>query len=105
VAGAGMIFLAMRHAGQVSGCVHAGVDGLQLVDAKNRTYSLLPGTAAVKAGERVELKGKRSKYGSGGVTFQPKKITKSMGPCAVQSATMRGRNRQQRDKFTTGRSN
>ena len=61
-AGAGVVFLAMRHAGLVTGCVEAGDDGLQLVDAKNRTYSLLPGTAAVKAGERVELQGKRSEH-------------------------------------------
>ena len=85
-AGAGVVFLAMRHAGLVTGCVEAGDDGLQLVDAKNRTYSLLPGTAAVKAGQRVELQGKRSKNGSGGLAFQPKKVIKSMGACTVQSA-------------------
>ena len=84
-AGAGVLYLALHHRGSLTGCVQGGDDGLSLVDAKNhQTYSLLTGGTDLKSGERVELRGKRSKDGKGAQTFQVRKVVKNLGGCSTQ---------------------
>jgi hypothetical protein len=83
-AGAGVLYLTLHHGNSVTGCVQSGNDGLSLVDEKSkRSYSLLPGGADLLPGERVALRGKKSQGGPAGQSFQPKKIVKNLGSCAV----------------------
>lgn len=84
-AGAGVLYLTLHHRGSLTGCIQGGDDGLILVDDKNhKTYSLLPGSIELKSGERVELRGTRSKDGKGAQTFQVSKVVKNLGGCSTQ---------------------
>ena len=86
-AGAGVLFLALHHHGAVTGCVRQTDDGLRLVDEKkNKSYALEPGSVDVKAGDRVELKGKKSTANGGSAMFEPTKLVKSMGSCGTEAA-------------------
>ena len=76
------LYLALHHGSSVTGCVQSGNDGLLLTDEKNKkTYSLLPGGADLKSGEKVELKGKKSNEAGAGQTFQATKLVKNLGEC------------------------
>lgn len=80
--GAGLLYLVMRHRGMVTGCVQSANDGLRLVDdKKKRSYTLFLDGADVKAGELVELRGKKAKDGSGDPSFQAQKLVKNFGGC------------------------
>jgi len=80
-AGGGVLFLALRHH-PVTGCVEVGEDGLRFVDEKkNTSYALIKGDVYLKAGERVELVGQKSKSDSGAQTFTAKKLVKNLGAC------------------------
>ena len=80
-AGAGLLFLALHHS-SVTGCVQPGEDGLRFVDEKkNTSYSLAAGEVSLKAGQHVQLQGKKSKSTSGGETFVAKKLVKDLGSC------------------------
>jgi hypothetical protein len=84
-AGAGVLYLTLHHRGSLTGCVQGGDDGFSLVDDKNhQTYSLFPSSTDLKSGERVELRGKKSKGGKGTQTFQVSKIVKNLGACSTQ---------------------
>lgn len=86
-AGAGVLFLALHHRGFVTGCVQPAEDGLRLVDEKkNLSYALVSGDVYLKPGQRVELKGQKSKSESGTQTFEPKKLIKDLGTCSTSSA-------------------
>src|SRR6267143_1105102 len=86
-AGAGVLFLALHHHGAVTGCVRQTDDGLRLVDEKkNKSYALEPGSVGVKAGDRVELKGKKSNGNGGAQMFEPTKVVKSLGSCGAEAA-------------------
>jgi len=86
-AGAGVLYLTLRHRGLVTGCVQTGNDGLSFVDdKKHQTYSLISGSTDLKPGERVELKGNKSKEKAGTETFRATKIVKNLGDCSTQSA-------------------
>jgi hypothetical protein len=86
-AGAGALFLALHHRGYVTGCVQPTEDGLRLVDEKkNQSYALVSGDVYLKPGQRVQLKGQRSKNESGERTFEPKKLVKDLGACSTSSA-------------------
>ena len=83
--GAAVLYLALRHRGSMTGCVQGGDDALSVVDDKNhQTYSLLNGSGDLKSGERVQLKGKRSKDGNGAQTFEVSKVVKNLGACNAQ---------------------
>jgi hypothetical protein len=82
---AGVLYLALRHRGSMTGCVQGGDDALSVVDDKNhQTYSLLNSSGDLKSGERVQLKGKRSKDGHGAQTFEVSKVVKNFGACNAQ---------------------
>jgi hypothetical protein len=85
--GAAVLYLALHHAGSVTGCVQSGNDGLRIVDAKNKSYRIMPGGADLVPGERVELRGKKSSAGAMGQSFQPKKVVKNLGSCGSPSAS------------------
>jgi hypothetical protein len=86
-AGAGVLFLALHHHGAVTGCVRQTDDGLRLVDEKkNKSYALESGSVAVKPGDRVELKGKKSSGDGGAQMFEPTKVVRSLGSCGAEAA-------------------
>jgi len=86
-AGAGVLFLAMHHRGGVTGCVQKSDDGLRLVDEKtNKSYALESGSVDLKAGDRVELKGRKSSGNGGAQMFAPTKMVKNLGSCDAEAA-------------------
>src|ERR1700730_12069687 len=87
--GAAVLYLALHHAGSLTGCVQSGNDGLVLVDNKNKSYRLVPGGLFQVPGERVQLRGKKSSGDATGQSFQPKKLVKHLGSCGMPSASMK----------------
>ena len=86
-AGVGVLFLALHHHGAVTGCVQQTDDGLRLVDEKkNKSYALEPGSVDVKAGDRVQLMGKKSSGNAGAEMFEPTKVIKNLGSCSAAAA-------------------
>lgn len=80
-AGAGLLFLALHHS-SMTGCVQPAEDGLRLVDEKkNVSYALVAGDIYLKPGQRVALRGQKSKSTAGLQTFAPKKLVKDLGAC------------------------
>jgi hypothetical protein len=85
-AGATTLFVVMHHRGVVTGCVRQTDDGLRLVDEKkNKSYALEPGIVSVKAGDRVQLKGKKSSANGGTLMFEPTKVVKNLGSCSAEA--------------------
>lgn len=85
-AGAGILFLALRHHGAVTGCVRPTSDGLRLVDEKkNKTYAIAPDSIALKPGELVQVRGKKSSDHDGTLSFQATKVVKNLGSCNVNA--------------------
>ncbi|HEY1424756.1 MAG TPA: hypothetical protein VGF20_14980 [Candidatus Acidoferrum sp.] len=87
-AGAGILYLALHNHGMVTGCVQPADDGLRLVDEKqkNKSYALLPGAVILKPGQRVELKGQKSKSDGEIQTFEAKKLVKDLGSCSAPTS-------------------
>ena len=86
-AGATTLFIVMHHRGVVTGCVRQTDDGLRLVDEKkNKSYALEAGSVAVKPGDRVQLKGKKSSANGGSQMFEPTKVVKNLGSCNAEAA-------------------
>jgi hypothetical protein len=66
----------------ITGCVASGADGLTLQNEKDKkVYALSGDSAALRAGERFTLKGKKIKDSSGKRSFQVEKLTKDYGTC------------------------
>ena len=81
-AGVGVTYLALRNHGTIVGCVQPASDGVKLLNEKDRnTYALVASNVTLNAGERVALRGKKSKTGSGSPSFQVSKIVKDYGSC------------------------
>jgi|SRR5579872_1056376 len=87
--GAAVLYLALHHAGTVTGCVESGNDGLVLVDNKNKSYRLMPGGADLVPGERVQLRGKKLSGDGIAQSFQAKKLVKNLGSCSALSTSMK----------------
>ncbi len=84
-AGAGLLYFALRNRATLTGCV--GGDGDKLVNEKdNRTYTLANKGDALRPGERVEVRGKKTKDESGEPVFQVHKMTKDLGSCTPTTA-------------------
>ncbi len=69
---------------KITGCVHAGDNGLSIMNEKDKlTYELAGNTAGIKAGGRVTLQGKKlkSKDKAKPLTWQVDKLTKDFGSC------------------------
>ena len=67
---------------EITGCVSAGANGMGLTDETDkRTYTLSGGTAAVKAGDRVTLEGKRRKAKGNTLVFEVRRLNMDFGAC------------------------
>jgi hypothetical protein len=87
VVGVGAVYFLTHRASKVTGCVETADDGLRLTDDKTRkTLSLVPGSANVTSGERVELKGKIKKNAAGDQSFLVKTVAKDFGQCRTQAS-------------------
>jgi len=87
-AGVGALFLALHHHGGVTGCVRQTDDGLSLVDErKNKSYALGSSNVALKPGDRVELRGKKSNGPAGTESFQATKVVRVLGSCEAAPQT------------------
>lgn len=83
-AGAGVLFLVLHHHGTTTGCVQPADDGLRLLDEKkNKSYALVAGAVSLKPGQRVVLRGQKSKSEAGAQTFRATKLVKDLGVCAA----------------------
>jgi hypothetical protein len=87
-AGAGILFYALhRHHAGMTACVQPAEDGLRIVDEKkNASYALQPGDVYLKAGQRVQVQGKKSKNAAGVETFAATKLVKDLGTCGSPAA-------------------
>jgi hypothetical protein len=84
-AGGGLLYWKLHNRATLQGCV--GGDGDKLVNEKdNRTYALVSSQEALKPGERVELKGKKTKDDSGEPAFEVHKMSKDLGSCTPTTA-------------------
>jgi hypothetical protein len=89
-AGVGAVYFITHRASRVTGCTVMADDGLYLTDDKtNRKLVLLPGPANIKAGERVELKGKIRKSAAGDQHFLVKSVAKDFGECHAPASAAR----------------
>jgi hypothetical protein len=85
-AGVGALFLALHYRGRLTGCVQPGDDGMRLVDEKNnKTYALVSSGVDLRPGQRVELKGHKSKSEAGSSTFEAHKLLKELGSCGTSA--------------------
>jgi hypothetical protein len=82
-AGVGLAYLALHHRGTMVGCVEASSDGTKLMNEKDKnTYALIASNDVVLTpGERVALKGKKTKDDSGKLSFEVHKLMKDYGSC------------------------
>jgi len=89
--GAAGLYLLMHRSSSVTGCVQPANDGLRLVDDKSkRSFSVMPGGAALVPGQHVHLRGKIIKQQDGAEIFEAKKLVKNLGTCGAQSADTQG---------------
>jgi hypothetical protein len=71
-----------RHPASITGCVASGADGLTLRNEKDKkVYALSGYSAALNAGERVTIQGKKIKDASGKPSFQVTTLAKDFGAC------------------------
>jgi len=78
----GIGYQVLRSHRTVVGCVEPSSDGVKLMNEKDqRTYALLAANVSLNPGERVSLRGKKSKDDSGKPTFQVAKLVKDYGSC------------------------
>jgi len=84
-ASVGAAYLLLRHHGTVVGCVEPSSSGTKLLDEKDKnTYALVASKDVVLApGERVSLKGRKSKDDSGKPIFEAQRIVKDYGSCKL----------------------
>ena len=79
----GLLFYALHDRGSVSGCIVAKGDQVSLVD-KNHAYLIVPGAVSVKPGERLQLRGRRSKDEGGTPTLEATKLARRLGTCGAE---------------------
>jgi hypothetical protein len=86
-AGIGITYLALRNHGTIVGCVEPSSDGIKLMNEKDKnTYALVASNVSLNPGERVALRGKKSKSGSGAPSFAVSKLVKDYGACKQEAA-------------------
>jgi hypothetical protein len=85
-AGAGLLYWKLHNRAKLQGCVAGGGD--KLVNEKDQqTYSLTnKQNQSLKAGERVEVLGKKVKNAAGEPTFEVHKMSKDLGQCTSTTA-------------------
>lgn len=81
-AGAGVGYLALRHHGNIVGCVEPSSEGIKLMNEKDQnTYALVATNVSLAPGQRVALSGKKTKGDSGKPTFTVSRLVKDYGAC------------------------
>ena len=82
-AGAGVAYWALHNRPSVIGCVQRSDQGNAIFNEKDgKLYHLLPDSeVALKPGERVALKGKKSEDQDGKYAFAARKMVKDYGAC------------------------
>lgn len=82
-AGVGVAYLVMRSRRSLTGCVENASSGNQLIRSKDQKEYAVIDTNGVTLtpGDRVSLKGKKSKTASGADGFAVNKLVKDYGPC------------------------
>lgn len=83
-AGVAITYLVLRNRGTIVGCVEPSSAGkMKLMNEKDKnTYALLASNDVTLApGQRVALRGKKSKDSSGEPVFQVQKLAKNYGTC------------------------
>jgi hypothetical protein len=85
----GLLYWKYHHRAKLQGCV--GGNGDKLVSEKdNKTYKLMNAQSEpLKAGERLELLGKKAKNETGESTFEVHKMNKDLGMCTASTAENR----------------
>jgi len=87
--GAGLLYWKLHSRAKVQGCLSDGADKL-VTEKDNHTYNLSnKRNQSLKAGERVELLGKKTKDASGEPTFEVQKMSKDLGQCTATTAEKR----------------
>ena len=80
-----------QYGGGGGGSGNGTYKGLRLLDDKNnKSYALVQGDVYLKPGQRVLLKGKRSKGDADTQTFTAKKLIKDLGSCDASPAASSG---------------
>jgi len=83
--GIGLLYWKLHNRTRVQGCVSDGGDKL-VSDSDDHTYILTNKRTEVRAGDRVELLGKKTVAKSGDPTFEVYKMTRSLGQCTATTA-------------------
>ncbi len=81
-AGVALAHGVFRHRGSLIGCIDASRDGVKLMNEKDKnTYALVATGDDLKPGDRVELKGKKTRDRSGNRIFVVQKLSNRFGAC------------------------
>jgi hypothetical protein len=81
-----VVYLVIPKQKTIEGCVESADGGMRLTDEKDkRTYLLVTDKVSLQPGERVALKGKKSKDKSGTRQFRVRKLLKDQGTCKQQT--------------------
>jgi hypothetical protein len=78
----GYLVLRNHGHGTVSGCVQSADNVDTLLDSRQNTYTLINSKSVpLKAGERVEQRGKKAQRNSGTLAFEVQGVVKDYGQC------------------------
>jgi hypothetical protein len=81
-AGIGYLVLRNHNHATVSGCLQSADSVDTLLDSKQNTYTLINSKSVpLKAGDRVELRGKKVQRNSGALAFEVHALVKDYGQC------------------------
>jgi hypothetical protein len=81
-----VVYLLIPKQKTIEGCVESADSGMRLIDEKDkRTYLLVTDKVSLQPGQRVALKGKKSKDKSGTRQFRVRKLLKDQGTCKQQT--------------------
>jgi hypothetical protein len=66
----------------ITGCVNSETSGMTLTDDKDkRTYVLSGNSAGITTGDRVKLRGKKTRGPASSLVWQTKKVVQDFGAC------------------------
>jgi hypothetical protein len=81
--GVTLLILHQKHKNsEITGCVTAGVNGMSVMDDKNkRVYALTGDPAGIKPGDQMALDGKRRAESGKMPVFEARSVIKDLGVC------------------------
>jgi hypothetical protein len=87
--GTALYLYLLKRPTNIAGCVTESTQGLQIVNDKDKqTYLLDSPQLALQPGTRVEIRGKKSKYGATR-KFTAKKLVREVGTCDTATAQLK----------------